>query len=82
MPLDKIRLLSKAFPNTKIIFVLRNPIERAWSDVIMNLKRFNNVEYSDDKQRYLNLLKIISHRGLYSQQIKKWLRYFPKKQLN
>jgi hypothetical protein len=37
LPTEKISLIAKSFPNLKIIYILRNPINRIWSDVAMKL---------------------------------------------
>jgi len=75
----------------KLIFILRNPIDRAYSHYWMNYKkgyekecfdsainlekeRIQNGEFEKDKFSYID-------RGFYSDQIKRYLRYFPKENM-
>ena len=77
-------------PNIKLIIILRNPIERAFSNWNMEIQRkrekrtflqsinYEIKEFNKNKQnRTYSYLK----RGLYSDQIKRILRIFKKKQL-
>jgi hypothetical protein len=72
MPLNKIRFIQELLPEVKILFILRNPIERAWSDAVMNLERFNGITFETNKDLYYNLLKARMVRGLYSKHIDRW----------
>lgn len=75
----------------KFIFMLRDPVERAYSQYKFNLKR------SYEKENFVNAIRLeperIKHdffhhvhysytgRGLYAKQIKHFLKYFPKEQM-
>jgi hypothetical protein len=74
-----IRLIKKINPNFKIILVLRDPVERAWSQAVMNLKRFHGISYEDNPKAYKKFLKHNLAHGLYSRYIRKWGKYFDKK---
>ena len=41
---NKIKLIHKINPQLKIILILRNPIERAWSQAVMNLAKKANTK--------------------------------------
>jgi len=69
----------KAFnPNMRLIFMLRNPIQRVYSHYCMEL-RYNTV--SEDIEQELNLDSIIVRESLYYQQITKYLELFPRENL-
>ncbi len=83
--------------NMKIICILRNPIERAWSQYVMEKNRgfekkkfwrsifAENIKYLNDRNNFTLVNKndpvrrfCYLERGLYSQQINRWMNYFPK----
>ena len=90
-------------PEAKIIILLRNPVDRAYSHYWMN--RRNNIEplsfedalaketerLAKDMAKLANLQDIDGtgphrkysylSRGIYVEQIKRWLNYFPKEQV-
>jgi hypothetical protein len=79
-------------PNIKLIFILRNPIERAFSQYIMETKR--NIDFLPFKLALLSepIRRLVSFplqnrtfsyisRGFYSKSIKIFLKYFPKEQM-
>lgn len=79
-------------PNMKLIFILRNPIDRAFSHYIMEKKRgteplsFFAAIRNEEKRIAAPLSqerRIYSYvdRGYYSKQIRRMLQYFPKKQM-
>jgi hypothetical protein len=65
-------------PHVKIIFILRNPIERAYSDFCMNL---DHGIFTGNVDQELSKDKRIVQQGLYYQQIKRYLDFFPSKQI-
>lgn len=65
-------------PNIRLIFMLRNPIERAYSHYCMEL-RYQTV--SENIDRECNLESIIAQEGLYYQHISKFTRLFPQENL-
>lgn len=93
--------LYKCFPNVKLIIMLRNPVNRAFSHYNMekklsNEKRAFEVAIQDELNQLENLNKKIlssnhyttehAHhsylsRGLYQEQIERWLNYFDKNQM-
>lgn len=76
--------IKKAFPDSKIIISLRNPIERAHSSYFSNLFRLNqkisfnemiDMHYDEVKNKKFNVYNIIL-AGLYTKQVKNFQRYF------
>lgn len=61
-------------PDMKLLFMLRNPIERAYSQYCMEL-RYNTV--SEDIERELDLESIIVRESLYHRHISKFVGLFP-----
>ena len=62
----------------RLIFMLRDPIQRAYSQYCMEL-RYNTV--SEDIERELSLDSIIVRESLYARQIAKYLELFPRENL-
>jgi hypothetical protein len=82
--------IAKRVPKAKILIMLRNPIERAWSHYLMNrrlgytLKKHFIEEFSHDTKQYPrgwgithNYLEL----GMYSSQLKRYYSYFPSDQI-
>ncbi len=76
---DTAKRIKKYFPGVKLIAILRNPIDRAYSEYCMDL-RLGKVtgSFADElggkfKTRYLN-------QGFYHKQIKRYLKIFDEKQ--
>ncbi len=81
---EAVAHIYEMMPNAKIIFIMRNPIQRAWSQVFMNLcregKKIDNVSEEELlKRKELNDLGEKS-RGHYLQIIKTWKAYYSEKQ--
>jgi hypothetical protein len=84
------KLIHQSYPKAKILMMLRNPAERAFSQYVMNLRLgktkssdFINEIETDDKQaikgwganhQYLFI-------GLYYEQVKRYLDIFPREQI-
>ncbi|NER26736.1 MAG: sulfotransferase domain-containing protein [Symploca sp. SIO1C4] len=61
-------------PNCRFIVILRNPADRAYSQYGFSVKNFDE---SRTFQEYFNQESEVFMRGLYSQQLKRYLQYFP-----
>ena len=74
--LERIRGLNSKL---KIIYFLRDPIDRAWSQARMNFKiqQKMRIQYAsiDQIRKYFKRRDVIE-RGLYSKTLRKWQRYF------
>ncbi len=71
-------------PDAKLLFMMRNPIERAWSHAVMDLTRRGGKQLSEVTQeefhRHVNG-QASSQRGDYVTTLDRWLAHFPKRQL-
>lgn len=80
---DKIRACHAAFPHLKIIYTLRNPIDRAWSAAKMEL--LNQGRSVGQASPAFLLEMLMRHdslaRGDYETSIRNWLRVYPKASL-
>lgn len=81
---DRVRFMSKLMPQLKLILLVRNPIQRAWSHAKMDLvKRAGQTieQLSDDTVwAHFRGQGAIS-RGSYSTILDKYYRFFPKEQV-
>lgn len=81
---DRIR---KCMKNLKFIIILRNPVDRAYSNYWMEVKRGNEtLSFKDAIEKESERIKIglfekdtfsYVHRGLYYDQIKEYMDWFP-----
>ena len=80
---DAVQYVHQLMPKSKIIFLLRNPIDRAWSHAVMDLAKFQQrsiADVSDDE--FLTHFKSTASvlRGSYSVTINTWRKYYPEDQ--
>lgn len=85
LPEEGIRYVHKVMPSLKILFVMRNPIDRAWSHAKMNLARLGVQDF--DKIAESRIRDILSHsacrlRGTYSNTLKNWGKYYGENQFH
>jgi hypothetical protein len=92
--------IHQLFPNSKLIIILRDPIERAYSQY--NHQNFTDKTRANDPLLFSKAIRIEEdrftvqkesnffyeykyfsylQRGLYEEQIERWLKYFDKKQI-
>ena len=81
---DEIRFIKKIMPNLKLIYLLRNPIERAWSQAKMELmlipsKKFEEVPQQEFYNHFDNIGSLL--RGDYAQCLKNWYVHFNKESI-
>lgn len=77
-------------PNSKIIIIIRNPIERAFSHFLMDL-RFGNSKHTnfiaavksdfEKKNKGWGISHLYVELGLYFSQIQRYFEFFPKEQI-
>ena len=77
-----VRQIHGLMPKAKILFIVRNPIERAWSYAVMQVKlEGKSVEkVSEDYLLHLCISKASRIRGNYLKTIKIWSEFFPEDQ--
>jgi hypothetical protein len=74
-----IACIRAAAPDLRLIFILRNPLERAWSAAFMVLRRLEMepAEASDGWFETLLRSEASLQRGDYAETIRRWRRWFP-----
>jgi hypothetical protein len=81
---SRIRFVHKILPNVKLIFIMRNPVHRTWSEAYMNLvvKPDKKMEEITDME-FINYFKskACRKRSDYIKIIDNWLSFFPEKNL-
>lgn len=83
LPPTTIYQIWRVAPNLKLIYIIRNPIERAWSSALMALQRAE-LSFSEASDEWF-----LDHfyssgsmmRGNYANCIKNWLQFFHEDQL-
>jgi hypothetical protein len=92
LPKEKIKECYELNPNARIIYILRSPVERAWSLAMMNIriisekqpfegKKLASKHFSDEFFLFQANLKGSLLRGDYATCLENWLSYYPKEQL-
>lgn len=83
LPIEAIKECYQLFPDIRLIFTMRNPIERAWSAAKMNAERLgmNVLEVQEEWFVHNFLSEQSLARGDYEQCIKNWLSCYHKEQL-
>jgi len=84
LPTKRIRFIQKMNPDLKILLLMRNPVDRAWSQAYMNLVRNTGRAYEDVPDA-----EFVDHfqsdrsidRGRYSKIIERWQEVFGKEAL-
>lgn len=85
LPPERIRFIRRVMPKVKLILLLRDPVERAWSHALLHLlkkvavRRYEDVPLTEF-YRHLQSRKCRA-KGDYLQIIANWTRYFPPEQL-
>ena len=81
----QIQKIMQKLPHLKIIYILRNPIERMWSDVAMyHSKRFGkNGRMSPEQDSVRSFLKNPSHlaHSKYAENLQRWEKHLPATQI-
>lgn len=74
----------KNFPELRLFFVMRNPIERAWSSALMALARAEMMPKEASDQWFLDHFHSCgSHsRGSYAKCLQSWCDYYPREQMH
>jgi len=83
-------LIKQAYPDAKIIVLLREPVERAYSQYNMTVMRgletqdfYYAINHEEDRKKEENYTEHLSYidRGIYVPQVKRILKEFDKKQI-
>ncbi|HEY1772240.1 MAG TPA: sulfotransferase [Gammaproteobacteria bacterium] len=86
LPPERITLIRQHFPELRLLYVLRNPLERAWSHARMELSRQFPAGLPQDfplspwlEQQFRSEASL--SRGDYATCLKNWLKEYPQEQL-
>lgn len=76
---ERVAYVHKIMPDSKIIFLMRNPIDRAWSDALM-YERKKGEKFSEEE--FINCFNSKGSRtkGNYLRTIKNWQSFYPQEQ--
>ena len=80
LPRDTIRFIRKTLPHLRLIFLMRNPIDRAWSHALMSLSWQVNRPFADiPEAEFLEHFRSPASRlrGDYETILDHWLAEFP-----
>ena len=79
----RVRFVRAVMPNAKLIFLLRNPVERAWSEFVHNATEQERPldDFSSDEVATLFSKDPVVKAGGYTAILDKWLSVFPKEQV-
>ena len=79
----RIRFIHKVMPQLKLIVLLRDPVEREWSEFIHNVTEAKKeVEDLSEAEVFARLEKsALLRAGGYNAVLDKWLEYFPTEQM-
>ena len=81
---SRIRFVRCVMPDVRLVFLMRNPIERAWSQAVMDLAtRGGRSPEEVPRREWLAHFHARANRrnGAYTAMLDRWLRHFPEKQL-
>lgn len=83
MPKEKIQQLYDLYPKVRLFFIMRNPVDRAWSAALMALSRAEMTIKEASDQWFIDHFNSQGSlmRGNYQQCLENWLSVFPKEQL-
>lgn len=83
LPEERIRECQEHFPDLKLIYLIRNPIERAWSSAKMALKRAEMEIHEASDQWFLDHFRSQGSmlRGNYESCLRNWYEVYPDDQL-
>jgi len=81
--LDDIKKIHAHYPHLRLIYIIRNPIERAWSSALMALGRAEMLISEASDQWFIDHFnsKGSLQRGDYENCIRKWRRVYDSEQL-
>ena len=81
---DAPEAISKLIPDVKLIAILRDPIERAYSHFLMRRRQGKEFRESFEQcieEEDIDPARSYKSRGFYGKQVESYLKHFPSKQL-
>lgn len=84
LPPERIAFIRRLLPELRLVLLLRNPVERAWSNAVMALVKRGGRPLEtltdDDFIRQFRRANSIN-KGSYSRILERWLLFYPREQL-
>jgi hypothetical protein len=79
LPSERIEALRRAFGRLRLLFAVRDPVERAWSSALMALRRAEMEVDEASDQWFLDHFRSRGSlaRGDYAACMRRWLQWFP-----
>lgn len=77
---DAAQRIHKCYPDVKILAILRNPVDRAYSQY-RNSIRSGEIDKDTTFESYSSSEPSVWQQGLYAEQLERYLRFFPKTQM-
>ena len=84
LPASRIRFIRSLMPSVRLIFFMRNPVERAWSHAVMNLVKLKGQKIGEiaPSQFYNHFTRTKQQeQGFYTRILDRWKRFFPDEQI-
>ena len=82
VPAYRIRFIRSIMPSVRLVFMMRNPVERAWSHAVMSLVKHARRRIEEIPQsRFYTFFSRHREWGCYSKVLDRWLRVFRDEQL-
>lgn len=83
LPVERIKMIYDNFPELRLIYFIRNPIDRAWSSARMALKRAEMLHEEASDQWFIDHFKSKGSisRGDYEACLRNWHSVYPSDQL-
>jgi hypothetical protein len=79
LPPERVRLVADVLPDARIVIMLRNPVERAWSHALMNLVTLPGARFEDvPESRFRAHFRRTFARGRYSEALETWWGAYPR----
>ncbi len=82
LPAFRIRFIRSIMPSARILYFMRDPVERAWSHAVMQLVKLERRQIEDvPESRFFKVFERTKDQGCYSTILEQWLRVFPEEQI-
>jgi hypothetical protein len=83
LKVETIRHIKDLMPDLKIIYLLRNPVDRAWSSVFTMFKVWGKSVNLSDEDELMSYLEGSYQRslGAHIQNLDRWMQVFPKERI-
>lgn len=79
LPASRVHLIARLLPEARIVLLLRNPIDRAWSNALMNLVTLPGRRYEDvPEDRFHAHFQRARRRGEYAWMLGNWWSAYPR----